>query len=125
MLHCSSQVERDVVHCDMNLIFFLFSLVSDFYGKKESVDANVGTTAALDEQPAQSGTVVQSDTRKRKRRTKQMSSADADKAINLKRFQDTVRGEAVDFDFDARILSHTTSRDVCPIVAAISSTVSL
>ncbi len=39
MLHCSSLVLRDVVRCDMNLIFFLFSLVSDFYGKKESVDA--------------------------------------------------------------------------------------
>ncbi len=76
MLHCSSLVLRDDVRCDMNLIFFLFSLVSDFFGKRESVDANV-------------------------------------------------RGEAVGFDFDARILSHTTSRDVCPIVAAISSTVSL
>ncbi len=54
-----------------------------------------------------------------------MSLADADEATNLKRFQATVRGEAVGFDFDARILSHTTSRDVYPIVAVISSTVSL
>ncbi len=58
MLHCSSLVLRDGVRCDMNFIFFLFSLVSDFFGKKESVDANVGTTTALDEQPAQSGTAV-------------------------------------------------------------------
>ena len=57
MLYCSSLVLRDVVRCDANLIFFLFSLVSDFFGKKESVDANVETTAAFDEQPAQSGTV--------------------------------------------------------------------
>jgi hypothetical protein len=125
VLHCFSLVLRDVVRCDMNFIFFLFSLVSDFFGKKESVDANVGTTTAFDEQLAQSGTVVHSDIRKRKRRTKQISLADADETTNLKRFQATVSGEAVGFDFDAPILSHTTSRDVCPIVAAISSTVSL
>jgi len=125
MLYCSSLVLRDVVRCDANLIFFLFSLVSDFFGKKESVDANVETTAAFDEQPAQSGTVVHSDIRKRKRRTKQMSSADADEATNLKRFQATVRGEAASLDFESDILSRTTSRDVCPIVAAISSTVIL
>jgi hypothetical protein len=63
MLHCSSLVLRDVVRCDMNLVFFLFSLVSDFFGKKESVDANV-------------------------------------------------RGEAVGFDFDARVLSHTSMQEV-------------
>ncbi len=32
--------------------------MSDFFGKKESVNANVGTTTAFDEQPAQSGTAV-------------------------------------------------------------------
>jgi hypothetical protein len=42
----------------------MFSLVSDFFGKKESVNANVGTTTAFDEQLAQSGTVVHSDTGK-------------------------------------------------------------
>ena len=73
MLHCSSLVLRDAVRCDTNLIFFLFSLVSDFFC----------------------------------------------------RATDTIRGEAVGFDFDARILSHTTRQDVCPIVAAISSTVIL
>jgi len=124
MLHCSSLVLRDVVRCDTSLIFFLFSLVPDFFGKKESVDANVGTTAAFDEQPAQSGTVVHSDTGKGKRRTKQTSLANADRATNQKRFKATVRGEAVGFDLDTHILSHTTSQDVCPLVAAISSTVS-
>jgi hypothetical protein len=125
MWECVCLVLRDVVRCDTSLIFFLFSLVPDFFGIKESVDAKVGTTAAFDEQLAQSGTVVHSNIRKRKRRTKQMSSADADEATNLNRFQATVRGEAVGSDFDARILSHTTSRGVCPIVAAISSTVIL
>ena len=100
MLYCSSLVLRDVVRCDANLIFFLFSLVSDFFGKKESVDANVETTAAFDEQPAQSGTVVHSDTGKGKRKTKQTSLANADRATNQKRFKATVRGEAVGFDLD-------------------------
>jgi hypothetical protein len=103
-------VLRDVVRCDTSLIFFLFSLVSDFFGKKESVDANVGTTAAFDEQPAQSGTVVHSDTGKGKRRTKQTPLANADRATDQKRFKATVRGEAVGFDLDT--------------LAAISSTVS-
>jgi hypothetical protein len=125
MLRCSSLVLRDVVRCDVNLIFcFLFSLVSDFFTKKESINANVGITTAFDGQLVQSGTAVHSDTVKGTRRTKQMSSANADGATNQKRFQATVRGEAVGLDLDTRILSHTTSHDVCPIVAAIPSTVS-
>ena len=98
--------------------------MSDFFGKKESVNANVGATTAFDEQLAQSGTAVHSDTGKRNGRTKQMSFANADGATNQKRFKATVRGEAVGFDLDTHILSHTTSQDVCPLVAAISSTVS-
>ncbi len=47
-----------------------------------------------------------------------MSFANADGATNQKRFKATVRDEAVGFDLDTHILSHTTRQDVCPIVEA-------
>jgi hypothetical protein len=108
----------------VNLICFLFSFVSDFFATNESDNANVGTTTAFDEQLAQSGTAVHSNTGKRKRRMKQMSLANADGATNQKLFQATLRDEAEGSDLDTRISSHTTSQDVCPLVVAISYTVS-
>ena len=79
---------------------FLFSLVSDFFAKNESVTANVRTTTAIDKKLAQSKTAVQSNAGKRKRKTKHMSLANAGGATTPKRLQVTLRVETYGFFVD-------------------------